>query len=174
MKKTILITTMLLAGGVQALENENYFGASFQYGQLETSSLGVNPANLNFKLGRTITDRIAIEGQFILGLSEGKKGTEGIKVDRSSSLFIKADALELNKIKVYGLLGYSEVRFEFNAYEGLNNSFSSYDEESGVSYGFGSDYYFDTNASASVEYISYFDKNGANYEALNLGYNIRF
>jgi opacity protein-like surface antigen len=178
MKKITLIFSLLLSQLSFASDGFDYFGTSLQRGSYEETGLStINPTSVKFSAGKYLAKNIAIEGQFILGLSGDTAVVEGVDVElelkNAISLFGKAEFPVNSNVMAYGLLGLTKGKLEAN-FEYQGTQFETSESDSGLSYGLGGSMKMKEGTNLTAEYISYLDEDEYEYSAINIGLNVNF
>lgn len=171
--------------GAMAQENGPYLGVSTGFAMYEEETSGGIASdtaailNASINAGYAFNEFISIEGRLGTGLADGEMTiTDGfveadidVSLDYLASAFVKFSLPNSSIATPYLLLGGSkgELTAELG---GFSESF----DESDSSYGVGIDLQMGKHkdASLTVEYISYLDKDGSELNGLNLGVTKRF
>lgn len=178
MRKSFILSSLLLSQAALASEGLDYFGTALQRGSYEESGVStVNPTSIKFSAGKYITSNFAIEGQFMFGLSGDSTDVDGTDVElelkNAVSVFGKGELPINSSITGYGLLGFTRGKLEVSA-EFQGQKFSDSESESSLSYGFGTAVKLNKDTNLIAEYISYLDEDEFDYTSFNLGININF
>ena len=168
-----------LSAAVHAETGQSYFGVGYHMGTYDESGFPkANPTGLKIKAGKYISENLAMEGHFTLGMQSDTvkvyvPGYGNLNVDidlkNAISLFLKADLPLAQTGKIYGLFGFTRGELEGSA---LGYSYS--EDDSGLSYGFGIDIKVNQDMYLGGEYIMYIDESGYDYSGINLGITSSF
>lgn len=177
-RSQLLCAALLAAAfGAQA-QTRNQAGPL--YGELGYSPIkikyadtSVTPKVLRAMVGYELSPNLAIEGMLGMGVSDDstKVGSVSIngEVDHTVGIYLKPKAAITPDLEVFGRLGYARSKLTFSAL-GMTESDSSSD----ASYGLGFSYRFDPKISLTVDYMSYYNKNGWKANGLTVGVGFRF
>lgn len=165
----ILSTSILVSTTSFAETGQSYFGVGYHLGSYDET--GFPKANLNglkIKGGKYISDTVAVEGHYTLGMGSDTVTYLGVDVDielkYAISAFLKADLPLSETAKIYGLLGFTKAELEASA---LGTTIT--EDDSGLSYGFGVDVNITEDILIGGEYIIYLDESNYDYTAFNIG-----
>ena len=151
-----------------------YFGA--QYSQITYKEDGVedlNPSALIGRLGLNMSEYLSLEGRIGFGLSNDTAMVLGVPVDFESDSLFGAYLLGRlpvsDSFSIYGVIGFTSIEVTASV-----SGFSVSDDGSDTSFGAGMEFGFSDDVSMSLEYMSYYDKEGVSIDAVGLGVNVEF
>ena len=158
------------SGGLLASSTGDTYGG-IQYALSTYNEDGfdeVKPTALVGRFGKYINNNFAIEGRLGFGLQDDSINFLGIDVTLDIDTLIGVYGLGYVNINdsssVYGLIGFTRAEATASA---LGISVSS--DESGLSFGVGSDLGIGNNVSLNIEYIQYLNKSNFDFRSLGLG-----
>lgn len=171
MKSSLCLVAMLCSSVTFAANGDSYFGGGFHIGKYEENEFpSASPRALKLEFGKYITDAVALEGHFALGLGGDTLSTQALDIDleleQAISLFVKGDINLNENVNFYGLFGVSRGKFKATIPE-FDVSFS--DDDSGFSYGFGIEAKNTNGVVFSAEYIMYLSEDEYDYSGFNIG-----
>ena len=171
MKKYLLLTTILCSPVTFAASGDSYFGGGYHLGKYEENGFPTaNPTALKLEYGQYISDSIAIEGHFALGLGEDTVSYLGFNVDiemkQAISVFVKGDVKLNESVNLYGLLGLTKGKIEASI-PAFNQTVT--EDDSGLSYGVGIESKTASGVIFSAEYIMYLSEDAYEYSGFNFG-----
>lgn len=174
MKKTNLLNAGILAAALStagfAQAQEMYVGGN--YAMLEYSEDGISdeasPDAIYGRFGVFFNENISLEGRLGLGVGEDEITAFSIPVDVSVETFysiIGRAGFEAGDVFYpYVAIGYTRGEVEAEA-----AGFSVSESESDVSLGVGADFRVSDAVSVNLEYMNYYDKDGAELSGFALG-----
>lgn len=174
MRSSITIMFMLLSLLAHAEADKAYGGLALHWGEYKEDALDdVRPMGLQLKLGNYLHERLAIEGHYTRGISEGSVTEFGVnidlEVDHILSVFLKADLPLNERARMYGLVGMSTGKLKARA-SIASFSFGVSESDSGLSYGLGIESRNTTgNIGFRAEYVVYLSEDDYDYNGLNIG-----
>lgn len=162
---SMLVSAIAFAGG--ATSPGFYAGGGFADTDVDVDGLNsdANVGVLFARGGYQANQNVAIEARLGLITEDDKVHGVNIDIDDIYGLYLKAGLPTQIGLYPYVLLGMTHAKLEIG---------HGSDSGSDISYGFGADYWFDSNVSAGIEFVNYYDKNSAEVSGLNLGLNFKF
>ena len=167
-----VLPTVLMANPMS--QGPSYGGITFS--QLKYDEDGIsddaNPTALIGRHGYFVANQIAIEGRLGIGHSDDTVRVDefGPAVDVDVELdgllgFYAVGHLPLGEAaSIYGLFGFTDAKATASA-----NGFSDSDTNSGLSYGFGAEFYPSEQIGLNIEYTQYLDESGYDLSAISAG-----
>ncbi|MCP1676336.1 hypothetical protein J2T57_003497 [Natronocella acetinitrilica] len=169
LKHTAMATGLLavsLAGPAQAQSQGNLYLGVDLHGWSFSPDRGSNWRDFGVrgKFGGRIAENFAIEAHAATGGSDRSNGAT-LELDYLMGLFVRGDIPITRYTSLYGLVGFSELKYTL-----ANDS----DRDSSVSFGFGGDFQVSNNTSLNIDWIRYINETDYDYSALSLGARWRF
>lgn len=166
---SMFASTLAIAGG--AASPGFYVGGGYSDTEVEIDVLG-NEADVGVLFARggyQLNQNVAFEAR--LGLITEDDKIDGWKIDIEElyGLYLKAGLPTQVGLYPYVLLGMTHAEVEAS-WRGFSDSDSGTD----ISYGFGADYWFNSQVSAGLEFTNYYDKGGDEISAITFGMNFKF
>lgn len=153
-----------------------YLGATVQsFDYRDTQVSDVSPTALRLQGGMQLTDQIAVEAHFGVGLSEETLnlpgGSQTLEIDQFRAVYLKP-MLPINpQVNAYGMIGYAEAQMLTDARAGgAERRFREY----GASYGMGAQFALNPYTSLNVEYLRLLDETNLDASSLGVGINMAF
>jgi opacity protein-like surface antigen len=181
MKSKIVALALALVGTAVCAQSksnaESYYaelGINFtQYTLADLSFSNAN--NYGLRLGKNLSENFAVEGVYVSGTTDASysssaTGAMTFKQTGSYGLYIKPKAKLSDDLELFGRLGY------FRSNGTLTSSILRRSEDTSdnsVSYGLGVSYNITRNVYASLDYMQWLKKDGADIKGfgLNVGFN---
>ncbi len=124
-----------------------------------TSSIDFSHGSLSGYVGSPISDKVAIEGRFVLGMGSDQMSSGSTTLEYQTNRILAAHAVGTHKLSpdfaINGRLGLALVTAT-----GKVSTSTQYAEEtnteSDLSYGFGAKYQINTRTDLAFDYISYY------------------
>lgn len=162
----------LLSGYTQA---ENYFGGSVSF--LDYSEEGISEsASLTAivgRLGTTFNENFSGEARLGLGLGDDTVSVFGydadIELDNMFGAYVRGGLPVSESFYPYVILGYTRGEATISV-----GSYSESQSETDISFGLGADVNVGQSVTLNVEYMSYFDKDGAEINGFSFGVARKF
>ncbi len=180
------ILSFLLIGSAVAANGDGYAGFAYHSGTLAFSGgTEYKPKGLDFKVGKYISDTVAIEGRFLLGAGGDTKTfydsfwgyiDSEIRVTSGYALAVRGNLPLSQTASFYAVVGFGSLELE-QTIAGFGSTTNS---ESGVVYGFGAEGSFGNDLGIYAEYMVYpgspgdIDTTQYDYTGLNIGISKKF
>lgn len=160
-------------------KGSGYLGG--QYSLLTYSEDGINedaePTAFTGRIGHFIADRVALESRIGAGLGDDEvrvntyAGSVDVNVELDSlfGIYAVGHIPLAPSASIYGLIGFTSIEATFSA-----GGYSASMSDSGLSYGFGAEFYPNQKFSMNVEYAQYLNETGYNLSAVNIGGSFHF
>lgn len=163
----------LLSGYVQA---ENYYGGNISF--LDYSEEGIDDdASLTAivgRLGTTFNENFSGEVRLGFGVGDDTVDVFGfdadVELDNMFGAYVRGGIPVTDSFFPYAIVGYT--RGEVTA--SISGFGSESETESDVSFGVGADVNVNQNIIINVEYMNYFDKDGAEIDGFSIGIASKF
>lgn len=123
-----------------------------------------DPVAVVGRLGKTISQNVAIEGRLGFGLEDDR----GVDVGHLLGGYVKGSLPVNRSVAFYGILGLTNLKTTYKC-----NGCSS-DTETDLSYGLGVDFALDSKMGINLEWAHLVDGPGYDAEALSLGLTFKF
>lgn len=148
-----------------------YVGGGYSDTEVEINNFGsdADVGVLFARGGYQLNQNIAFEGRLGLLTDEDKINGWDVDIDNIYGVYLKAGLPTQVGLYPYVLLGMTHAKVEVSRH-GVSES----DSDTDISYGFGADYWFNTQISAGLEFTKYYDKSGDEISGLTLGLNFKF
>lgn len=145
---------------------QGYVGGDAMFWDLDPKgSSSFNDVGLRLRGGVQLNEFFAVEGHLGTGGSDREQGVKA-ELDYVVGGFAKGILPISPEFRLYGLLGYSEARFDFSP--------GGRERESDFSYGAGAEFEVAPNLSVGADYIRYLDKSDYNFDAASVGLRFQF
>ncbi len=151
----------LLAVGTAQAQQPFYFGVDLHNWFFNPDrGSAASDVGVRAKFGARLTPQVALEAHLATGGSD--RTGRGDEIDPSYLLsgLVRGDIPITRYSSLYGVVGFSELRFDVN-----NRS----EKESSISFGLGGDFQVANNTYLNIDYIRYISDSDFDYDALNLG-----
>lgn len=179
MKKILSISSICLSiflvsvVSSNAADMKSYTGLNYMFISYEPDGVSdIDLGAFGLKLGVDINDYIGVEMRAGLGVDDDTVNVLGVDVDVEINYFYSVYArpkYRMNQIQIYGLLGFTKAELEASAF-----GVSVEEDDTDFSYGLGLEWFFNDNASASIEYMQLFDESDYEVESFNIGLTYYF
>jgi opacity protein-like surface antigen len=151
-------------------------GAGYQKGIYKEEDFdSASPSQIQFKIGKEITDNFVLRFDYYVGLSDDSIEVFGdtveIEVDSAWSVLAQPKLPLNDQASVYGLVGFSSGKLTVSVPE---YDYSASDDDSGVSFGAGIEFNIDQGVGLYAEYVSYLRDEDYDYFGFNLGVSKTF
>jgi hypothetical protein len=157
-------------------EGQGYLGATIQsYDYSDALVSEASPSALRLQAGAKLSDQLAVEAHYGVGLSDESVQVFGVNQTLEISHFRAAylkPLLPVNpQLTAYGLIGYAEAEMLTQTLGGIaESSFREY----GASYGFGAQFHLNPYTDLSIEYMRLLDEVDLDASSLGLGVTVAF
>lgn len=144
-----------------------YLGGGYADTEVEIDGLrsDADVGVLFLRGGYQANQNVAIEARLGLATDEDKVNGISIDIEDIYGLYLKAGMPTQVGLYPYVLLGMTHAKVEVG-----NSSESGSD----LTYGFGADYWFNSQFSAGLEFTNYYDKDDAEVSGVSFGLNFKF
>ena len=143
-----------------------------------------SPSGLSAKLGNRISDNLAVEGVFGIGMGDDNYASvPGASLDGKLKSVLGVNMLGLLPLsgssEIYGKIGFAKIDVEISgSASGIGSASESYDD-TGVSWGFGIKAGINNNSGIVLEYVQYpevdlGDGDNIKTKTVNIGYQTKF
>ena len=170
--KIIFASVTLLCSITQvayAEDKKNYAEIGYGWAAYEQAGWRLVPRIVNFTLGTKVHENIAIEGMGAFGVSDSSIGGVTLKVNSAFGAYVKPFVNLGENAELFGKLGFTRVSGT------ASTSFASASSsDSGLSYGGGAAYKFDSTTALVVSYMVYYDKDGVRIYGASTGLRFGF
>ena len=173
--KTLPLALLLAASATPALgadAGDTYAGGGLGRVSYDTNAdVTLNPTAMVGRLGYHVTDHIAIEARLGVGLSSDDTaidsgGNVEIALKQLAGAYAVGHLPITRGVSVYGLAGFTYGRAEFT---GSAEGFSDTANDTGLSWGIGSEAALTDRISGYVEWASYLDQDAYTATAITAG-----
>lgn len=162
--------------GASAQSAKSKFSAEIGYTAIdyaEPGVSGVKPSVVRTIFGYEVNENLALEGMLGFGAANGSATVLNVpvdlKIDSLYGLYIKPKAMVAENLEIFGRFGYATSKATASA-RGV--SFST--TNSTASYGVGVSYFLSPSTALSLDYMSYYDKDGVSAKGVTLGVGFKF
>lgn len=176
MKKTLVFAAALLAfGGAYAQKSTLpvYGEVGYSFIKIEDESDDIKLGALRGIAGIEVHPNVALEGMIGFGVKDENINILGtdvkVKLERFYGLYVKPKLKVTNELELFARLGYAHSKVKASAL-----GTSSSDSEGDASYGVGASYSFSPRAYGTIDYMSYYNKDGVKANGVTLGVGFRF
>lgn len=159
-----------------ALAGQGYLGASVQsYDYQDTQVSEVSTSALRLQAGAQLSDGVAIEAHYGVGLGEETIQFQGaaqtLEIDHFRAVYVKPMLPVNPQVSAYGLLGYAEAQMLVDTQQGgAPQRFREY----GTSYGVGAQLHLNPYTALTIEYVRLLDETDFDASSLGVGVNMAF
>lgn len=166
---SVMVSTAAIAGGTTS--PGFYVGGGYSDTEIDIDGLGsdADVGVLFARGGYQLNQNIAFEARLGLITEDDKVNGVNVDIDDIYGLYLKAGLPTKVGLYPYVLLGMTHAKVE-TKWRGFSDS----DSGSDISYGFGADYWFNSQVSAGLEFTNYYDKSEAEVSGVTLGLNFKF
>ena len=189
MKKLLIAASLIAAApfsmAAPASSNNGYLGVGLQLGnyteELDYGEAEVDVKNVTLKAGVYVNPYLGFEAAFATGITDGSTDIVfidgsyyydmevSLKLKNSVSIFVKPTIPFNDKFSMYGLIGVTQATMEVSASVGGYTA-SDDEQESGVSFGIGTQINLNQGFAVSAEFISMLDQDDFTYNVANIGF----
>lgn len=133
------------------------------------------PSVLGLTLGYDIHQYFSVEAMAAFGASDDQAELNGaavainVNVDSSYGIFVKPKYMLNDRFEVFGRVGYLKTKLTAS---GIGLSMT--ENESGVAYGVGANYYFNPKTYATISYMNFYDKDNTTAKGVTFGLGMKF
>ncbi len=174
-KQSLLALSLITASYAASAQEQTRFYAEAAYGgiQTKTEDFNVTPGVGLLRLGVNINKNFSTEFMVGTTLADAKVQISGVpitlKYDSIYGVYLKGKAEVAQNLDVYGRLGFIHGTASASA---LGVTASTSDDD--FSYGVGAQYSFSPTVYGTLDYMSYFRKNGTTAAGPALGVGVKF
>ena len=180
-----VVAAMLMSGNVFAYQPGSAYGGA-QFASFDLSFDGTSedfsPTGLIFRLGNNINENFSVEGRLGLGLSDDTitasdgitTASVSIELDTLIGVYGVGHVMLSESSSIYGLIGFTKVDGTIDASASGVGSVSVSDDESGLSFGVGTDIGLSNNLALNIEYIQYLNETDMDLNAISVGVKFSF
>lgn len=169
MKQLTLMVLLFTFSIGHTIAGETYWGVDLRSLDYKSNGFEADLIAASGKLGYEINDYLSIEGLAGTGISDGTTGSGAtsteLSVDHILGIHLKAKYSLGNEFKIYGLVGYSEVKLTANT-----STATATDSTSDTSFGAGVTYNLNNDSAISLDYVNYIDKSFLELNGLTLSF----
>ncbi|WP_144391496.1 porin family protein [Pleionea sediminis] len=152
---------------------ESSLGIDVNKTSYEDSSFEAQSNNISLAYQYRFQDNFSIVGKVGFKAHEDNidiLGSEAkFSIDYLASVFVKYDLMPKETFNAYGLIGYSQAKFQAK-----NNIFRYEETDSDLSYGLGADYEVAEDIRLYVEAVQLIDTSDAELRSYNIGVQVNF
>lgn len=174
-KITLIVAGALLAAGAAQAQTQHQNGVygelGYTFGKVEVDGINASakPGAIRGIVGWDVHPNVALEAMLAGGVKDDTVRGAKIKVQRSYGMYLKPRYALNDQFEVFGRLGFADTKVKASgggaSATGSDNSFS---------WGLGASYNFSKSVYGSVDYMSFFDKDGGKITGVTLGAGYRF
>ncbi len=158
--KVLALGTLMVAGTAQA-QQPLYVGVDLHNWFFNPDrGSAASDVGVRAKFGARLTPQIAVEAHLATGGSDRTGRDDEIDPGYLLSGLVRGDVPLSRYSTLYGVVGFSELRFDVN---------DSSEKESSISFGLGGDFQVANNTYLNIDYIRYISDSDFDYDALNFG-----
>lgn len=174
-KKSLFALFLLSLGSAAVAEEQSKFYVEASYGGIKYSQYGyyATPGVGILKFGANINKNLSVEGQVGTTITNatGYIGVTpvSVKYDSIYGVFLKAKAEVTPDFEVFGRLGYAHASISVSTPYGSGSA-----ENGDFAYGIGAQYNFTPVVYGQIDYMSYYNKNGATANGPSIGLGLKF
>lgn len=165
----MMVSAAAMAGG--ATSTGFYVGGGYADTEVEIDGFGsdADVGVLFLRGGYQLNQNIAFEGRLGIATEDDKVNGWNVDIEDVYGVYLKAGLPTQVGLYPYVLLGITHAEVEVS-----RRGFSDSDSDSDISYGFGADYWFNSQVSAGLEFTNYYDNDGDEISGITLGLNFKF
>jgi outer membrane immunogenic protein len=174
-KKSLIVglgLSALLSGYAQA---ENYYGGNISF--LDYSEEGIDDASLTAivgRLGTTFNENFSGEMRLGFGVGDDTVDVSGVGVDveldNMFGAYVRGGIPVTESFSPYAIAGFTRSKLTAS----VSGFGSESESESDVSFGVGADVNVSQNIIINLEYMNYYDKDGAEIAGFSIGIASKF
>lgn len=177
MKKIIVATTALLAfcaAQAQQVPKPKFYGElGYTALKIEDAGVDIKPGLLRGIVGTEVHPNVGLEAMLAVGVKDDTVNLGGVpveaKVERSYGLYVKPKIQATSQLELFARIGYARSKFKATFTGG-----SISESEGDLSYGAGLNYSFTRTVYGTVDYMSYYNKDGVKANGFTIGAGFRF
>lgn len=174
-KKTLFAISIFSLGSAAFAEESSKYYVEANLGSIKYSQPGfyANPAVGIFKLGVNIDKNFSVEGALGTTIVNADGNVGGIpftvKYDSIYGVFLKAKTEIASNLDLFARVGYTHATISVTSSLGSVSAGGS-----DFSYGIGAQYNFTPTVYGQLDYMSYYNKNGATANGPSIGLGLKF
>lgn len=146
-----------------------YAGVNYTFVNLEDDFIDADLGTLSGKVGVNVTPFLGVEARAGFGVDDDTISGVELSADSFFGAYATLNMVNESPMTPYVILGFT--RFEIEASAG---GITVSDDDSDVSYGIGMNWEVAPQVAGNVEYMRYYDKDGATVDGLGLGVTFSF
>lgn len=155
-----------------------YIGGGYHSGTYEEDGIpDFDLGAIELKFGKYLGSQVAVEGRLLLPVDDDSNQIEifdaTLELKNAISLFLRGDIPLGERANFYGLLGFTNAKFEVEFSLG-GDSISDSESESDLSYGLGVDGEIASGLAINAEYIFYLSEDDYDYSGFVIGLTKKF
>lgn len=127
-----LLPIALLATSGAAFANETYIGIDYFHTTLDIAEEESKPKMLNLRLGTELTDKVFLEGQYMVSSQDDDLFRLNMDFDKSYATFLRFESLSKSDLITEVSLGYASTDIKT---VGPDGSYSGIDNVAGFAWG---------------------------------------
>lgn len=158
-----------------ALADKNYFGGSVSFVDYSETGIGDDASltMLTGRLGTKFNENFSGEMRIGLGVADDTVNILGtdveVELDNMFGAYVRGGLQAADSFYPYVALGYTRGELSASV-----PGFSISESESDISFGFGADVDINKKLTLNIEYMNYYDKDGAELDGFGLGLVAKF
>lgn len=168
-----LVCGALLAASSGVSAGDAYYGGNLAFMDYSELGLDANVTTLYGRIGKNWNDNFSGEARLGFGLTDDTVEILGEDVDLKLSNFmgayVRGGAQVSEAFYPYAILGFTRIDAKVS---GFGESVS--DSDTDVSFGLGADFNASPSVTLNLEYMNYYDKDGAELDAFSFGFTKAF
>lgn len=174
-KICVIAAAVLLAAGAAQAQSQAQGGVyveggySFLKAKQDDFRVSAKPGMVRGIVGWDLHPNVAIEAMLAGGANDDTSSGLTIKLQRSYGLYIKPKYAVTPAFEVFGRIGFADTKVKFS-----EDGFSETDSDNSFSWGVGASYSFNKQFYGTVDYTSYYKKDGWKLNGVTLGVGYRF
>ena len=188
MNKLKLIAISLLFSNISSFAADDGYYAEFGYASInysytyssDYSFKWNNGAAIRLVFGKELGENLAIEGMYASGINSSDKTTiispynSNIKLTSMYGVYLKPKYNISENINVFARIGLTQSTINGSMYDGTNLYGTNSASASSTSYGVGTSYKLNDKFNLNLDYMSYYNKNSIDINAVTLGVGYKF
>ena len=188
MNKLKLIAISLLFSNISSFAADDSYYAELGYTSInysytyssDYSFKWNNGAAIRLVFGKELGKNLAIEGMYASGINSSDKTTlistynSQIKLTSMYGVYLKSKYNISENINVFARIGFAQSTINGSVYDGTSLYSSDSASASTTSYGVGTSYKLNDKFNLNLDYMSYYNKNSIDINAVTLGVGYKF
>jgi opacity protein-like surface antigen len=186
-KLKIIVISLLFSNFSSFAADDGYYAElgytsinySFVYSS-EYSAKWNNGAAIRLVFGKELGENLAIEGMYASGINSSDKTTiistfsSNIKLTSMYGVYLKPKYNISENMNVFARIGFVQSTINGSIYDGTSLYSSDSASASTTSYGVGTSYKLNDKFNLNLDYMSYYNKNSIDINAVTLGVGYKF